>query len=167
MSAQGSKAISLDRPTTRKDRSALPRTHPTARPASAPPSSRARSPQRMRAEMHAQLAPDPGLKPWHSFFAQPDFRAIFQGIGAGGPARNYQNHRTFGCRHRHMDVGDFSAQYLTDAAKRRFSACAALRFSGVTFFRTGQSARRVPAGRKRHERPDRLVVVGGLWRLMS
>jgi hypothetical protein len=44
----------------------------------------------MRAEMHAQLAPDPGLKPWHSFFAQLDFRAIFQGIGAGGPARNYQ-----------------------------------------------------------------------------
>jgi hypothetical protein len=44
----------------------------------------------MCAEMLAQLAPDPGLKPWHSFFAQPDFRAIFQGIGAGGPARNYQ-----------------------------------------------------------------------------
>jgi len=44
----------------------------------------------MCAEMFAQLAPDPGLKPWHSFFAQPDFRAIFQGIGAVGPTQNYQ-----------------------------------------------------------------------------
>jgi len=35
---KAAKAIRPDRPTIRKDRSALPRTHPTARPASAPPS---------------------------------------------------------------------------------------------------------------------------------
>ncbi|MDA9508081.1 hypothetical protein XI09_26275 [Bradyrhizobium sp. CCBAU 11386] len=44
----------------------------------------------MRAETLARLAPDPGLKPFRSFLAQHDFRTIFQGIGAGGPAQNYQ-----------------------------------------------------------------------------
>jgi len=37
-------------------------------------------------------------------------------------------HRTFGRRDRQISVGDFSAQCLTDAAKRRYCACAALRF---------------------------------------
>ncbi|APO53523.1 UNVERIFIED_ORG: hypothetical protein M2215_000235 [Bradyrhizobium japonicum] len=31
-----------------------------------------------------------GLKPSRSLLAQPDFRAIFQGIGAVGPTQNYQ-----------------------------------------------------------------------------
>lgn len=38
--------------------------------------------------------------------------------------------RTFRRRRRHKAIGDFSAQCLTDAAKRGYSACAALRFSG-------------------------------------
>lgn len=38
--------------------------------------------------------------------------------------------RTFRRRRRHKGIGDFSAQCLTDAAKRGYSACAALRFSG-------------------------------------
>ena len=68
-------------------------------------------------------------------------------------------HRTFGRRDRHIGVGDFSAQCLTDAAKRGYSACAALRF-----FRP--SARGVPARRKRDQRPDRMIVVGTFGRII-
>lgn len=103
-----------------------------------------------------------------TFSFQRDFGAIFQAIAA---LRAAQNCRTLiepsARRHRHMRVGDFSAQCLNGRRQAMI-----LRLRGVAlfrrhFFRSGPSARGVPAGRKRHERPDCLVVVGGLRRLLG
>jgi hypothetical protein len=65
--------------------------------------------------------------------------------------------RTFGCRHRHMSIGDFSAQCLNGRRQAMI-----FRLSGVALFRG--SVRRVPAERKRQERPRQMIVVGRLRR---
>lgn len=65
--------------------------------------------------------------------------------------------RTFGCRHRHMSIGDFSAQCLNGRRQAMI-----FRLSGVALFRG--SVCRVPAERKRQERPRQMIVVGRLRR---
>lgn len=65
--------------------------------------------------------------------------------------------RTFGCRHRHIGIGDFSAQCLNGRRQAMI-----FRLSGVALFRG--SVRRVPAERKRQERPRQMIVVGRLRR---
>lgn len=70
-------------------------------------------------------------------------------------------HRTFRRRQRHKCVGDFSAQCLNGRRQAMI-----FRLRGVALFGARSSVRGVPAGRKWDERPGRIVVVGGLRRLL-
>jgi hypothetical protein len=78
--------------------------------------------------------------------------------GAGG-AEFVKLCRTFRRRPRHIGVGGFQRPMPNGRRQAMI-----FRLRGVTLFQP--SVRRVPAERKRHERPGQLIVVGDLPRLL-
>ena len=84
---------------------------------------------------------------------------FFKALGGSGGAEIVKLCRTFRRRPRHIGVGGFQRPMPNGRRQAMI-----FRLRGVTLFQP--SVRRVPAERKRHERPGQLIVVGDLPRLL-
>ncbi|MET4328346.1 hypothetical protein ABIB80_004177 [Bradyrhizobium sp. i1.15.2] len=84
---------------------------------------------------------------------------FFKPLGRSGGAEIVKLCRTFCRRHARIGVGGFQRPMPNGRRQAMI-----FRLRGVTLFRP--SVRRVPAERKRQERPGQLIVVGGLPRVL-